>query len=145
MPTLADKKRWLANAELAHTLWLERVKPEQVIKSLAYYKCGTQACFGGHLATWPEFQEQGVRTMQVEENRYDFGMPWIDAHPLPICGHEVGVELFGSERMFAARHTLIDFEHLTDWQVVEQRLVNRIEELQQAIAVEEHGSGGLTL
>jgi len=56
-----DFKRHLSNSQLALRLWQERVKPAEVIESLGAWHCGTQACFGGHLVTWPEFQAMGVR------------------------------------------------------------------------------------
>lgn len=49
-----------ANTKLAWALWMVRVTPEQVTPYLASWTCGTHACFGGHLATWPEFQAMGV-------------------------------------------------------------------------------------
>lgn len=50
----------LENCKLALRLWKERVKPEQVTKGLNSWTCGTQACFGGWLATWPEFRALGI-------------------------------------------------------------------------------------
>jgi hypothetical protein len=44
----------LHNATLARELWQERVSEDDV--DLGHWKCGTQACFGGHLGTWPEFR-----------------------------------------------------------------------------------------
>lgn len=56
------REQQLANIDLAERLWRERVKPEQIVPRLVYWgnNCGTVACFGGHVATWPEFNEQGV-------------------------------------------------------------------------------------
>jgi hypothetical protein len=44
----------LHNAILARELWQERVSEDEV--DLGHWKCGTQACFGGHLGMWPEFR-----------------------------------------------------------------------------------------
>ena len=87
------------NCELALRLWKERVKPEQVVEGLRHYRCGTQACFGGHLATWPEFQAMGVRC-RVE------GSPAITG-----LGSTLGVSahLFGTPYLFVARQ--VDEEH----------------------------------
>lgn len=52
--------RWCRNLLLARRLWVERVKPEDVVPYLSEWTCGTQACFGGHLASWPEFQAMGL-------------------------------------------------------------------------------------
>lgn len=81
-PTRKTKKPLhKANTELAWALWMVRVTPEQVVPELVSWVCGTQACFGGHLATWPEFQALGVlspsepfwKMMLVSEDTRLFG------------------------------------------------------------------------
>lgn len=52
----------IANTLLAIKLWRKRVKPEDVYPGLEDFSsdCGSLHCFGGHVALWPEFLEQGV-------------------------------------------------------------------------------------
>jgi hypothetical protein len=59
----------LENSRLALRLWRERVKPDNVVGGLRRWlgECGCHACFGGHLATWPEFQAMGVKRGPVGE------------------------------------------------------------------------------
>jgi hypothetical protein len=94
----------LANIDLATRLWKERVKPEQVVQYLHTWACGTQACFGGHLATWPEFREMGVRTLK--EIGVTCSNSWASA-PCMEYGRFEGVEvaaiLFGDPTLFDAR------------------------------------------
>jgi len=110
----------LDNCKLALKLWLERVKPEQVVEGLRHYRCGTQACFGGHLATWPEFQVMGVA--ESEE-----GVPWLGHR---YRGQEVAGVLFGTEGLFSTRGR---DEKGTDYEVVAQRLKVQIYRLERAL------------
>jgi hypothetical protein len=119
--------KWIANTELALRLWRERVKPEHVIEDLHWWRdykpgCGTQACFGGWLVTWPEFQAMGVR-----EDRW--GVPSIGGRS-PISGGELSFELFGTSSLFSVRgvgsgDSLIP-ESWNGWQVVECRLLKNL-------------------
>ena len=102
------------NCELALRLWKERVKPEQVVEGLRHYRCGTQACFGGHLATWPEFQAMGVTA-------YD-SVPGYRGR----MGFNVAYELFGVRHLFCFRDA---YEEGTDHEVVVRRLERRLAEL----------------
>lgn len=81
----------LENIRLAARLWVDRVEPRDVVKGLDVWVCGTQACFGGHLAAWPEFRALGVLVGP-------YGRPttvWnLDAH-------ETAWALFGDEDLFA--------------------------------------------
>ena len=97
----------LDNTELALRLWLERVTPEQV--NLERWTCGTQACFGGHLATWPEFQALGVRADC-------YGAPRLgDLQPL-----NVAQVLFGDCSLFCVQG--FNETRLTDYEKVVRRL-----------------------
>lgn len=48
------------NALYARDVMWPAIKPEQVIDELGRWRCGSQACFGGHYAANPHFMEQGV-------------------------------------------------------------------------------------
>lgn len=88
-----NKDQQLANIALARELWLQ-VPPEQVVPGLGTWYCGTQACFGGHLARWPQFQALGVRLPT-------FGSPLFGLH----AGRMFRVDevLFGDPRIFHER------------------------------------------
>lgn len=49
--------------------------PKRVMPGLSWFssECGTLACFGGHLAQWPEFQEQGVFATESGAPRIEGG------------------------------------------------------------------------
>lgn len=124
-PLALTHEQQLFNCLLARHLWVKRVKPDSVVRRLHSWKCGTQACFGGHLATWPEFQEiMGVSVSAsgapvlndvptAQEDRWLFGRPHND------------VDLF-DPRAFN--------EQGSDWEVVLNRLDTRIEELRKVLA-----------
>lgn len=57
---------WYENLHLARRLWIERVKPNSVYLDNWNTSCGTKACFGGWLATWPEFCLLGVANQSIE-------------------------------------------------------------------------------
>lgn len=86
----------LENCKLALRLWNERVTPDQVVKELNEWTCETQACFGGWLATWPEFRDMGVFASYV-------------GSPIMVAGSElldpslVSNRLFGDRNMFKVR------------------------------------------
>ena len=119
-----NMQQQLDNCKLALKLWLERVKPEQVIKGLALYRCGTQACFGGHLATWPEFQAMGVAESEEE------GAPELWLSPYCYRGQMVAGALFDTEGLFSTRGRE---EEGTDYEVVVQRLKVQIYRLERAL------------
>ena len=107
---------WLHNTRLALALWKERVKPAQVVPDLRAWACGTQACFGGHLATWPEFRAMGVRADC-------YGAPVLHGESLS----QVPWELFGNYGLFYSRE---DWEREgTDYEVVVKRLETHIADL----------------
>ena len=108
----------LENLDLAERLWRERVTPEQV--DLGHWACGTQACFGGHLATWPEFQAMGVGVGGGVENRY----PEIQA--IEALGTKVAEYLFGDESLFYAA---VEPTEGTDYDMVLMRIAKRRAEL----------------
>ena len=91
-------KQHLTNCQLALRLW-EATPPESVAPGLRHYRCGTQACFGGHLATWPEFQAMGV-SRRVEGSPAITDIGW---------SANVSAHLFGTPYLFVARQ--VDEEH----------------------------------
>lgn len=102
------REQQLANIDLAARLWGERVTPDKVVERLTVWAsphpnmCGTQACFGGHLATWPEFRAMGVRTRKEagEEDPVMRHGPDMDGVQWP---YEVASVLFGDEQLFEPR------------------------------------------
>ena len=57
---------WYENLHLARQLWIERVKPNSVYLDDWKTNCGTKACFGSRLSTWPEFCLLGVTNQFIE-------------------------------------------------------------------------------
>lgn len=92
-PLIGDARRffWYENLHLARRLWLERVDPATVDLENWQSDCGTFACFGGHLATWPEFQLMGVYPNIYEAPA--IGYP-------ATSGHGVALQLFGDADLF---------------------------------------------
>lgn len=114
-----SKEQQLANCKLALDIWKTRVDPESVV--LHSWTCGSHACFGGHLATWPEFQAMGVKRSEYS------GAPRIDGV------HFEDDYLFGDNRMFDSRDREEEkeqgIEDLLDYDMVIYRLERRIREL----------------
>lgn len=105
----------IVNCLLALSLWAE-VPPECV--NLGSWRCGTHACFGGHLATWPEFQAVGV--MATEE-----GAP--TENRLPFDSSNVAHCLFGDWNLFYAKgHYPIDLSSDTHHETIVRRLEQQI-------------------
>lgn len=83
----------LKNTDLALARW-KTVDPASVVEDLEVWRCGTQACFGGHLSTWPEFQELGL-------------VSWDDGQPL-VAGNTslppalISLAVFGQATLFNA-------------------------------------------
>lgn len=88
----------VVNCLLALMRW-DEVPPRAVVPSLGMWTCGTQACFGGHLATWPEFWEMGVRPSKVDFEGFGIGEPTAWG----LRCHDVARRLFGSSDMFMAQ------------------------------------------
>ena len=131
-------EKYLANAELALKIWTDpdRVKRDHVdlddwLNGAAQSdpnSCGTLACFGGHLATWPEFNALGV-------GRGVEGAP-IFQEPGTVTfsfGRRVAYSLFGDSSLFAVRldgeegnlsHAELD--GMSDHEVVTYRLQRHI-------------------
>lgn len=111
-----SKNEQLENCLLALSLWSE-VKPRSV--SLDVWKCGTLACFGGHLATWPEFQAKGV---------------FADSDHAPaltcrsyIMNWDIAKHLFGNDEMFSARGFCGDDLYCPDRASDHTIVVNRLQ------------------
>jgi hypothetical protein len=107
----------IENLILAAWRWNE-VKPRQVVRELNNWRCGTQACFGGHLGKWSEFRRQGLCPTAG-------GYPQMPS--LGIIGSAgVARQLFGNYRMFNP----IDFRDIdrdtpyraSAWTVVRNRI-----------------------
>lgn len=88
------KDQQITNCILALCNWRD-VAPKTVF--LEIWVCGTFACFGGHLATWPEFKEMGVRACSAS------GVPEMS---LPsLYGMQVAGHLFGCQSLFSNRRS----------------------------------------
>ena len=118
------RTRHLENTRLALRLWKERVKPDEVVPALGAWRCGTQACFGGHLATWPEFQAKGVR---IKDN----GSPEMD---VAEAASDVSYILFGNYALFSIREAWVPTQGLKDYELVIARLEWNIETLENSRA-----------
>jgi hypothetical protein len=111
-----SKTEKIENVLLAMMLWAEE-KPESI--NLRNWRCGTQACFGGRLATWPEFKAQGVR-------RTSRGAPHIEGTAF------VAYHLFGHSSLFWIHGAASDDSSLgdvTDYEIIVNRLEAQIERL----------------
>ncbi|WCD44248.1 hypothetical protein Lumi_109 [Xylophilus phage Lumi] len=143
-----DQKRyWLSNCCLALKLWQERVKADQVFPNLRRWRCGTQACFGGWVATWPEFQALGVDTYETDDpgsNRS--GKPYMVDGSFFLTDYGLSQHLFGHRDMFcpsveedmdAMDPDLFEIKPvgMHDYNVVLFRLETQILNLQEAGAV----------
>jgi len=137
----------LENLKLAKRKWQE-VLPKHVTPGLVFWRwevggsCGTLACFGGHLTTWPEFQAMGVKVAD-SEGRPAYDSPTEDLH---LVGSRVARHLFGVGGLFLAASTveknraataLLDSgknpdAHDLAWKVVDMRLDAAIAELEAA-------------
>ena len=124
---------YLENTKAALAEW-QKVPVENV--SLRDWRCGTLACFGGHLPTFDHFHALGVRASSC-------GAPWVpaslrtDGGAFPTYEEDEGcIEgmgpvseyLFGVLGMFACRDAEPD-DPITDWEIVNQRLLKRLVEL----------------
>jgi hypothetical protein len=93
--SLKDYDTMRRNCQLALRIWRERVDPVMVDEGLQHWRCGTTACFGGHLARWPEFRA-------IPDSRELNGSPDIATR-----GASVDFLLFGAD-LFSA---MSDWEH----------------------------------
>jgi hypothetical protein len=109
----------ICNVLLAAWLWAE-TPPELVVPGLNLWKCGTQACFGGHLTTWPEFQAMGV--VNAGSEPYMQGVS-VFHDSLPLSDY-----LFGDLELFFGRMPL-ERTWGTDHEVVTRRLEHALEKL----------------
>ena len=111
------RDEWIENTLLAAWLWSE-VPPACVIEGLHDWRCGTQACFGGHLAHWPEFKAKGVRA----------GLDGRPTMAFVDCAADISHHLFGDASMFAPLHAhradndLAYMQHPPEHEVVANRL-----------------------
>ena len=121
------------NEQIVHCLvalmYLENTPPEKITRNLMNWKCGTQACFGGHLSSWGYFRDLGVRAAT-----------WELPYPVAICRTGARVEpdkvsraLFGSGAMFSFR--VRDEPHdISDHELFAWRLERQIERLSKKAA-----------
>jgi hypothetical protein len=95
------------NLEMALVMWTA-VDPTSV--NLSEWRCGTHACFGGHVAMWEYFRALGVQ--QKSREGYHNGVFQLHNEPY-MCGtdteqptgsaFEVARRLFGNHDLFSAR------------------------------------------
>ena len=114
MKNVLTVDKQIENCILALCNWAE-VSEEHVV--LEDWRCGSQACFGGHLATWDDFRAQGVGQSSF------YGWPrlsnGIDTRP-----SDVSEFLFGSAEMFTI---FAPDEILSLPKPPYERIVNRLE------------------
>lgn len=130
-PLTTEQK--LQNCILALANWND-VSPRSV--RLDSWRCGTHACFGGHLARWPEFKAMGVKADIAD------GAPQIDTQDCLLDGSEVAEHLFGSSTMFFAAgfsrdDDLEDLREADDHRLVVNRLECQIARLTEQLPIEE--------
>jgi hypothetical protein len=135
---------YLENTDLAKRLWIERVSDAMISEELSTWQCGSTACFGGHLATWPEFKAKGVKALSMKQTTGNgvgmvdgtmlfVGEPYMRAKGnFPSSGYDVARDLFGTGELFMPRgqgryDAVIEDatacpEELTDRQWVVERL-----------------------
>lgn len=141
-PTPLTKQQQLENCIVALWRWAE-TKPHKVVDRLGSWRCGTQACFGGFVAVWPEFQAQGVRAA-TPRMRYEFGVtpgaPIIARNGVFASEHDVADRLFGERQLFGSRGYVrigkfddAGHQGVTDHQLVARRLEAQIVVLSKAI------------
>ena len=127
----------LANTELALRLWRERITPEMVSVDLNSWgtPCGTTACFGGWLPTWPEFREMGVRRLGATDGYLPYYYDYKTGKTR--VSFEVAKLLFGDRHLFATRdHDAIgrrieEPKDLSDYALVVWRLERHIAKLKE--------------
>lgn len=123
------KNQQIENCLLALSLWAE-VPPRKVVAGLSDWTCGTQACFGGHLATWPEFRAQGVCPTDGSPELRQPGSAEVIGY-----SHAVSKYLFGSFDLFhSAGHAAADDQlprNASAHRVVVNRLEHQIQRLQE--------------
>jgi hypothetical protein len=95
----------------------KKVKPSSV--NLEQWRCGTQACFGGHLATWESFKDMGVQAT-IHGNPYHPNIGMFRVHILSKY-------LFGNDAMFNVRTFDDGRRSASDYQVIVRRLERQIE------------------
>lgn len=142
-PLSKDKK--IENTILAAMLWHD-VSPQGV--ALDTWSCGTHACFGGYVASWPEFAAQGVRRFNYSSESCHFdgkpGVPCIKgrsdvaAFEWNVAGHLFGDnDLFNSRQLHTPLNGDVDIYALnargkykiSDHKLVAIRLENQFAEL----------------
>lgn len=116
------KDQQIKNCLLALSIWAE-VPPRRV--KLDSWKCGTHACFGGHMATWPEFQAKGVFPDERDGAPRMMGEDGLNVGTWTVAQH-----LFGNHELFRVRFG-IDPKRLSDHELVVRRLEDQIVELSQ--------------
>lgn len=106
----------LANCRLALEKW--QTVPEEKAR-LDLWQCGTYACFGGYVTSWPEFRAKGVTA-------HGSGMPMMFGKD----GFDVAQILFGTGSLFYARG---EGEEGSDHEVVVERLEAQIKKLSEVV------------
>lgn len=88
---------WLRNLLIARRRW-EATPIKEVAPELGVFRseCRTLACFGGHVACWPEFQAQGVHPSEW------LGAPQMrEPDGMQVLSWHVAGKLFGDCNLFS--------------------------------------------
>lgn len=124
-----DFNTHLHNTELFLKLWKDRVRPEIVIKDLRDWRCGTQACAGGHLATWPEFKAIGGAVTGLRA-------PFLQKELLDgvfVGTNGVAEYLFRNRDLFSSVYFDEKYSDLNDYDLVIKRFEEQIKYLENKI------------
>lgn len=121
-----NKDQQIANLKYALEVMWPKVDPATVL--LTEWRCGTYACFGGHVAVDPYFKALGVWPGHV-------GAPYMDLGPDQIGPERVGKRLFDDEDIFRSRFFHPADPHresgMPDHEIVRRRLEHALWKIQQ--------------
>ncbi len=134
VPALPEQtlEQQLEHINMALDLWVQ-VNHSAVVPDLCYWRsesaeCGTQACFGGHLATWDYFRSLGVLTraeMSFPETfgtQHDFAPCALADRGYFLAPDDIAERLFGDKRLFGVRLIRDATISMTDHEIVTDRL-----------------------
>lgn len=114
----------LENTRIALVRW-KLIAPDEVVPGLHRWRCGTQACFGGHVMHMPEFAHLFNQTSYTPEILETAEYEKMDCF-------DVDGYLFDSYELFNPTGEQ-DPEGLTDHEVVTNRLEQNAKRLEEEI------------